>query len=732
MKSFPALLPFRTPVVFFVVVAALWSATSGLAQATSYTFTTLAGLAGSEGYTEGTGASSRFAVLEGLAVDSNGNIYVSDAANDVIRKITTAGVVSTFITAQLVNNAIVSGGFTGGGFYTPGALAVDSKGNLYFVNGNQIWEMTTAGALAPIAGNGQSGSQDGPAFQAEFYSPQGLAVDKAGNVYVADAGNSTVRMISTAGTVSTVAGVATVYGTADGTGSAARFSQPSGIAVDSSGNLYVTDAGTNFTIRKITSGGVVTTLAGTAGAFGNVDGTGAAAEFSYQNAIAIDANGNLFVTQGNNVIREITSSGAVTTIAGMPGTAGSADGTGAKALFNDPFGIAVDANGNVFVADSHNYTIRERYVAANSAPSIGTEPASQSAAIGGSATLTVAAAGVPAPSYQWLLNGSAVQWATNPTLTIPDVQATNLGTYTVTVADSSGSVTSAGATLSSPGVAPAVPAPVPARLVNISSRASVATGANAMIAGFVVTGPPGSTEQVLIRGIGPALVQFGITNPLQQPVLTLFDSKGNQIATDTSWEADTNFTQVVAAEFTTGAFALVYDTNDSALLVSLPPGSYTAQVTSGDGTTGVALAEVYEVSSSNAELTNISTRAFVGTGASVEIAGIVVGGAQSQKLLVRAVGPTLAQYGVTGPLAQTSLSLVDSAGNQVATNTGWSTGSNSTAVASATTAAGAFPLPQGSADSALVVTLAPGSYTAVVSGVGTSTGIALVEVYVVP
>lgn len=718
--------------ICFVLVSALWSVTGVLAQTPSYTFTTLAGLAGSEGYTDGTGASSRFSVTQGLAVDGNGNIYVADAANDVIRKITPAGVVSTLITAPMINAALQASGSAGGGFYTPGALAVDTKGNLYFVNGNQIWEMTTAGALAPIAGNGQSGSQDGPAYQAEFYSPQGLAVDKAGNVYIADAGNSTVRMISSAGAVTTVAGVAKVYGTTDGTGSAARFSQPSGVVVDSSGNLYVTDAGTSFTIRKITSGGVVTTLAGTPGAFGNVDGTGAAAVFGYQNGIAIDASGNLFVTQGDDVIREITSAGAVTTIAGTPGTTGSTDGTGAKALFNDPYGIAVDASGNVFVSDSRNYTVRERYAAAISAPSIGTEPASQSAAIGGSATFTVAAAGVPAPSYQWLLNGSAIPWATNPTLTIPDVQATNLGSYTVTVANSSGSVTSAGATLSSPGVAPVVPAPSPARLVNISSRASVSTGADAMIAGFVVSGPANSTEQVLIRGVGPSLIPFGITAALQQPVLTLFDSKGNQIATNSGWDFNSNVFQIIAAEYTTGAFALNYTSNDSVLLVSLAPGSYTAQVSSADGSTGVALAEIYEVSSINAEITNISTRAFVGTGSSVEIAGIVVGGEQSEKLLVRAVGPTLSQYGVSGPLAQTSLSLVDSAGNQVATNTGWSTGSNSAAVSSATTAAGAFPLPQGSADSALLVTLAPGSYTAVVSGVGTSTGIALVEVYAVP
>jgi hypothetical protein len=168
------------------------------------------------------------------------------------------------------------------------------------------------------------------------------------------------------------------------------------------------------------------------------------------------------------------------------------------------------------------------------------------------------------------------------------------------------------------------------------------------------------------------------------------------------------------------------------LLTSLPPGAYTAEVSGLNGTTGIALAEVYEVTAGSPELINISTRALVASGSSVEIAGIVISGTQSAKLLIRAVGPALTQFGVTGVLAQPVLNVVNSSGVTVASNTGWSTNSNAAAIASETAAVGAFALPTGSADCAVLVTLPPGAYTAVVSGVGGSAGVALVEAYQAP
>jgi hypothetical protein len=269
-------------------------------------------------------------------------------------------------------------------------------------------------------------------------------------------------------------------------------------------------------------------------------------------------------------------------------------------------------------------------------------------------------------------------------------------------------------------------------LVNISSRAYVGTGANLEIAGFVVSGPPGSNEQVLIRGVGPTLSQFGVGGVLAEPVLTLFDSAGNQMASNTGWTSEPNATEIVSAASASGAFALASGSADSAMLVSLSPGAYTAEIVGANGSTGVALAEVYEVNSGASELINISTRAFVGTGSSVEIGGFVIRGPQPEKVLVRAVGPALSQFGVAGPLAQPSLSVVDGSGNTVATNEGWSNNSNAATIASESAATGAFSLPSGSADCALLLTLSPGSYTAVVSGINGTSGVALVEVYQAP
>jgi hypothetical protein len=182
----------------------------------------------------------------------------------------------------------------------------------------------------------------------------------------------------------------------------------------------------------------------------------------------------------------------------------------------------------------------------------------------------------------------------------------------------------------------------------------------------------------------------------------------------------------------TGAFAFPLDSADSALLVSLPPGAYTAQIVGLDGSTGIALAEVYEVVAADPELVNISTRAFVSTGSNVEIGGFVVTGSQPAKVLIRAVGPTLAQFGVNGVLAQPSLSIVDSSGAAVASNIGWSTNASPSTIALEMAAVGAFALPPESADCVLLLTLSPGAYTAVVSGVDGTSGVALVEVYQAP
>jgi mucin-19 len=315
--------------------------------------TTFAG--SGQGFTDGTGTNALFTLPYGVAVDSVGNVYVADTSNNRIRKITPAGVVSTLAGS----GAQGSGNGTGVGatFRFPRGLAVDSSGTVYVADsGNhRIRKITPGGVVTTLAGN-ILGGQDGTGTNATFNTPQGIAVDSAGTVYVADYGNHSIRKITPAGVVTTLAGNAGTIGSANGTGTNATFRYPDGIAVDSAGFVYVADS-TNNLIRKITPTGVVTTLAGS-GTFGSADGTGTNAEFENLSGIAVDSVGTLYVVSPLNRIRRITPAGVVSTFAGS-GSNGSADGTGTNATFNQPMGVAVDSGGIVYVGDQGNNRIRK-------------------------------------------------------------------------------------------------------------------------------------------------------------------------------------------------------------------------------------------------------------------------------------------------------------------------------------------------------------------------------------
>jgi len=302
---------------------------------------------GSIGSTDGLGTAASFSAPIFLAPDVAGNIYVSDFYNNMIRKITPDGNVSTF-----ADDAA--------GVNSPLGIVVDRTGNVYIADNvnYRIIKITSAGVVSTLAGSdsGESGNTNGVGTAARFSNPFGLALDAAGNLYVTELESNLIRKITPAGDVSTFAGNG-ASGSADGNGSLASFNQPAGIVIDASGNLYVTDSKTNL-IRKISSSGDVTTLAGS-GAKGSTNGNGTLTSFNSPIGIAIDASGNLYVADSeNNLIRKINPVGDVTTFAGNL-VRGSNNGAGETARFTMPYGVTVDATGNLYIADTFGNLIRK-------------------------------------------------------------------------------------------------------------------------------------------------------------------------------------------------------------------------------------------------------------------------------------------------------------------------------------------------------------------------------------
>jgi hypothetical protein len=335
------------------------------------------------------------------------------------------------------------------------------------------------------------------------------------------------------------------------------------------------------------------------------------------------------------------------------------------------------------------------------------------------------------------VSGGTGTVAANGSFSVPAAGSASIaGSVDGSTGQISDSVTQAGGgTVQFSGVASGVTATSP--LLNLSARGFVGSGQNALVAGFVIGGT-GSTP-VLLRAVGPTLGNYGVTNVLSDPVLQLFNGQGTLIDSNQGWGGET----ALAALFSqVGAFGLPSDSTDSALAVTLAPGTYTIQVTGANGTAGAALAEIYDASANpDAETTplvNISTRGSV-TGTSMPlIAGFVIAGNNPKQVLVRGVGPGLAAFGISSPLSTPSLTLFDGNSNPIAQNQQWETplnigaGQNQAGAASISAAAaqvGAFALASGSADTALLITLAPGNYTAEVSGSNGDSGVALLEVY---
>jgi serine/threonine protein kinase, bacterial len=343
------LIPPFTVVLSLMIVSctktSTFSSTSGNMQVTTY-----AG-SGVSGSGNGPNLTASFGSPYSLAIDNLGNVYVGDLGNYSVR------VINPIFGVSLLANE-----YNGVGL-APSGLAVDGSGTVYCVDyeTQQILKISASGTVTVFAGSGliMPGSpRDGTGTAATFGGPYGAALDLAGNLYVADGDANMIRKITPSGVVTTLAGSISA-GSTDATGTAASFNSPEGVAVNTQGVVYVADEG-NDCIRQITPSGVVTTLAGTSHTQGYADGTGTHAMFDTPSGIAVDKQGNIYVADShNNVIREIDpTTGIVTTLAGT-GYAGSANGTPDASSFFVPIGIAVDAAGNVYVADSHNYLVRK-------------------------------------------------------------------------------------------------------------------------------------------------------------------------------------------------------------------------------------------------------------------------------------------------------------------------------------------------------------------------------------
>lgn len=731
------------------------------------TVTILAGVPNGTGSSNGQGSAARFTNPTGLALDGQGFLYVADTGNNLIRLVN----INNGITGTVAGNPNAgSADSPNGQFNAPEGVAVDNIGTLYVADtgNNTIRKIAPPPSriVSTLAGSASDvpGSADGSGSAARFTHPTGVTIGGSGVLFVTDYLNSTIRRVTQAGAVTTFAGVAT-RGSADGLGPAARFNTPDAVALDKALNAFVADRANN-TIRKVTPAGVVTTVAGRAGYAGTDDGTGTAARFSLPGAIAVNGKSNIYVADsatGN--VRKITPSGKVTTLAhvfvfdglgneqpslllGLAATdadtvfvsdwanhmifkisptgsvsllagapePGSEDGTGAAARFINPDGLALDKDGNLFVADTNNGTIRKitpagvvttltdalgqavqlrfpRAVAVDAAGNIYTNPLDHTIAKITPLGVVTTLAGERGVNGVVNGTGNAARFSFAPGLAVT-------GDGRLYVLD--GNSVRVGM--------------VPTKAVNISTRMQVGADPNELIAGFILTGRV--PKNVIIRALGPSIKVNGqaIPGALQDPTLELHGADGKLIRINDNWKADQQ--EAVAA---TGIPPT--DERESAIIETLQPGSYTAIVRGAQSSTGIGVVEVYNLNSRiDAEMAQISTRGKVLTGDDAMIGGFILSGSSTVNVLVRAIGPELTGT-VAGPLEDPTLSLYDSNGNVIAANDDWRT-TQEQAIKDT-----GVP-PTDDREAAIVKGLSAGGYTAIVRGKGTATGVALVEMYV--
>ena len=591
----------------------------------------------------------------GLCSDADGNLTIADTYNNAVRRVaagsTSAGAVTTLAGSGLVNSrGSADGKGTAARFNEPNGLTVDPAGNVYVVDTYNctIRMVTPAGVATTIAGTavptppGIHADDTGAA--AGFVFPTAIVRDRAGNLFVADVTDAAIRKITPDFVVTTFAGTAGTRGGADGTLNVGTLYNPRALAIDPDDDtIYVADSG-NSTIRKITAAGAMTTVAGTAGSSGTADGVGTAAQFSTPSGIAVGPGKVLYVVdQGSNTIRKIATDGTVTTIAGSILNRGSRDGTGTDAWFSSPAGIAADTDGNLFVADTGSNLIRK------------IDTSYKVTTVAGVADKVGGADGT----------GSAVLFNSPVGIAVGPLNA-------LYVCDTFNNTIRTGVHASGGGATGGVYAFSGA--TSLALRSDPASNGHGQ--SFAVVAPTITAQPASLTVSAGDSVNFVVGVTGSTPLAFQWSKNGIKLIGATASTYVLGSAQVSDA----GAYSVVVS-NAAGTVTS---NSATLTVTGGSP------------AKSGAQLINLSSRTQVGTGANITISGFVVSGAERKSLLIRGIGPALANYGVSGAMATPTLT-VFSGSTVLASNDGWKK-TDADRIRATAQLLGAFALPEDGRD----------------------------------
>jgi sugar lactone lactonase YvrE len=645
----------------------------------------------------GDGGPALNATLKGavsLVIDGAQNIYVSDRYNSRVRKVDNSGTISTFAGNGAGNSSGDGGAATSVGLNRPSAVAFDSSGNMYIADAanHRIRKVTTQGAISTIAGTGNPGfsGDNGPAVNAMLDEPQGIAADINGNIYIADTRNSRVRQINKNLVISTYAGSGNTLGDG-GPATNANVGQTRSIAVDQVGNLFIADP-FHARIRRVNTSGIITTIAGN-GQFGYGGDGGLATNASINPyAVAVESNGSVYISGPSanpSHVRKVDSQGIITRFAGDDGQGCDLGGPqiclATQVTYETCINVAFDGHGGYFVG-SEGFSLVTQVASNNIASSLVHSDQGGAAGFSGD--------GGPAlTAFLYHPGGLATDAAGD--LYIAD-----------TVNDWIRKVQMN-----------------PPVFANISTRLSVGIDTNVLIGGFIINGT--QSKKVIVRAIGPSLTQFGVPGALADPILELHDNTGALIGTNDNWQT-TQIGGVITAdqvnEIQNSGLA-PRDPAESVIIASLQPGGYTGIVRGKNNTTGVALVEGYDGNRmQNSKLANISTRGLVQTGSDVMIGGLIVQGNNPARMIVRAIGPSLTQFGIPNALPDPTLELHDGNGVLLASNDNWRSDQEAEILATGLA-------PANNLESAIVRTLPPSGYTAIVRDRNNLIGVGLVEAY---